>query len=56
MPLVTLGGINEKTLPQVIAAGARCCAMVTAITLAEDIPAKVAALRALMAAEFAKTA
>ncbi len=56
VPLVTIGGINEKTLPPIIAAGARCCAMVTAITLAEDIPAKVAALRALMAAEFVKTA
>ncbi len=56
VPVVAIGGINRRTLPEIIAAGARCCAMVTAITLAEDIPAEVASLRALMAAEFATTA
>jgi len=48
IPTVTIGGINEKTLPEVRRRGARCCGIVSAITLAPDIPAKVRELRAIM--------
>ena len=48
IPFVAIGGVNERTLPDVIGRGARCCAIVSAITLAEDIPAKVAQLRSIM--------
>jgi len=48
IPTVTIGGVNEKTLPEVRKRGARCCAIVSAITLAPDIPAKVRELRAIM--------
>jgi thiamine-phosphate pyrophosphorylase len=50
IPFVTIGGVNERTLPDVLRHGARCCGIVSAITLAEDIPGKVAALRSLMRA------
>ena len=45
IPFVTIGGINSRTLPDVLGRGARCCAIVSDITLAEDIPAKTAQLR-----------
>lgn len=48
VPFVAIGGVNERTLPDVLRRGARCCAIVSAITLAENIPAKVAHLRAVM--------
>jgi len=48
IPTVTIGGVNEKTLPEVIRRGALCCGIVSAITLAPDIPAKVRELRAIM--------
>jgi len=48
IPTVTIGGVNEKTLPEVLRRGARCCAIVSAITLAPDIPAKIRELRAIM--------
>ena len=48
IPFVAIGGVNERTLPDVLRRGARCCAIVSAITLAEDIPAKVARLRSVM--------
>ena len=48
IPTVTIGGINEKTLPEVRRRGARCCGIVSAITLASDIPAKIRKLRAIM--------
>ena len=48
IPFVAIGGVNERTLPDVLAHGARCCAIVSAITLAEDIPAKIAQLRTIM--------
>ena len=48
IPFVAIGGVNERTLPDVVGRGARCCAIVSAITLAEDIPAKVAQLRTIM--------
>lgn len=48
IPVAAIGGINEDTLPQVIKAGAQCVCMVSAITMAEDIPQKVAQLRAII--------
>jgi thiamine-phosphate pyrophosphorylase len=48
IPFVVIGGINERTLPDVLRRGARCCGIVSAITLAGDIPGKVAELRSLM--------
>lgn len=49
IPFVTIGGINEHTVQEAVCRGARCCGIVSAITLAEDIPAKIAELRKLMA-------
>jgi thiamine-phosphate pyrophosphorylase len=40
-----MGGINEKNIDQVLAAGARRVAMVTAITKAADIASKVRSLK-----------
>ena len=51
VPVVAIGGINERTVREVLAHGGRCCAMVSAITLAPDIPAKVAELRRIMHGE-----
>ncbi len=48
IPHVAIGGINEGTIAEVVRHGGRCLAMVSAITLAEDIPAKVALLRAAL--------
>lgn len=48
VPTVTIGGINEGTAAEVVRRGARCCGIVSAITLAADIPAKMAELRAIM--------
>lgn len=48
IPFVTIGGINEHTAAEVRRRGARCCGIVSAITLAPDIPAAIARLRALM--------
>jgi thiamine-phosphate pyrophosphorylase len=48
IPFVAIGGVNERTLPDVLRRGARCCAIVSAITLAEDIPGKIAGLRSIM--------
>ena len=50
IPFTAIGGVNELTLPEVLRRGARCCAIVSDITLAEDIPAKIARLRAIFAA------
>ncbi len=50
IPVVAIGGINEKTMTEAVRQGARCCAIVSAITMAPDIPARVARLRALFAA------
>jgi thiamine-phosphate pyrophosphorylase len=46
IPTVTIGGVNEKTLPEVLRRGARCCCIVSAITMAPDIPAKILEFRA----------
>lgn len=48
IPFVTIGGVNERTLPGVLRHGARCCGIVSAITSAPDIPAEIARLRAVM--------
>ena len=48
IPFVAIGGVNERTLSDILRRGARCCAIVSAITLAGDIPAKVAHLRSII--------
>lgn len=48
IPTVTIGGINKKTIREVIRRGARCCGIVSAITLARDIPAAIRELRAII--------
>ena len=50
IPVVAIGGITEETIAATARQGARCCAIVSAITLAPDIPARVARLRDLFAA------
>ena len=45
VPFTVMGGINEENIHKVLAAGARRVAMVTAITEAEDIAARVRLLR-----------
>lgn len=49
IPFVTIGGINENTVTEAVKKGARCCVIVSDVTLAEDIPAKIARLRTLIA-------
>jgi thiamine-phosphate pyrophosphorylase len=48
IPFVTIGGINEKTIAGVVERGARCCAVVSAITLSDDIAGKIKLLRKLI--------
>lgn len=48
VPTVCIGGINERTIAETVRRGARCCGIVSAITLAVDIPAKITELRTLM--------
>ncbi len=45
VPFTVMGGINEANIDQVLAKGARRVAMVTAITKAPDIAAKVKSLK-----------
>ncbi len=45
IPFTVMGGINEDNIEQVLAKGARRVAMVTAITKAADIAAKVESLK-----------
>ncbi|MBC8431000.1 MAG: thiamine phosphate synthase [Desulfobacterales bacterium] len=45
VPFTVMGGISESNIDQVLTSGARRVAMVTAITQAPDITAKVKALR-----------
>ena len=47
IPLVAISGIKEHNLEEVCRHGARCTAMVTEITGAEDICKKMGRLRAL---------
>ena len=51
VPVVAIGGINEHTIRTAAAHGARCFAIVSAITAAPDIPGSVARLRELLAIE-----
>ena len=53
VPFTVMGGINEANIDQVLAQGARKVAMVTAITRAADIAAKVRALQKTIT-EFSK--
>jgi len=48
LPFVAIGGIKEHNLAEVSRKGATCVAMVTEIVGAEDIAAKVRALRAVL--------
>ncbi len=48
VPFTVMGGINETNIDQVLAAGARRVAMVTAITQAPDIAEKVRYFRKLI--------
>jgi thiamine-phosphate pyrophosphorylase len=45
VPFTVMGGINAENIDQVLAEGARRVAMVTAITRAADIAAKVRSLK-----------
>jgi thiamine-phosphate pyrophosphorylase len=45
VPFTVMGGINEANIDQVLAQGARRVAMITAITKAKDIGAKVRSLK-----------
>jgi thiamine-phosphate pyrophosphorylase len=47
IPVVAIGGITETTMPDVLAAGADACAIITDVVRAPDIPVKVRALLAL---------
>lgn len=48
LPFVAIGGIKEHNIGAVAAVGAEHCAVVSDITLAEDIGGKIAALTAAM--------
>lgn len=48
LPFVAIGGIKEHNIAEVKRHGARCMSLVTEIVGAEDIPAKVRALRAVL--------
>jgi len=45
IPFTVMGGIKERNISGLVAAGARRIAMVTEITMADDIASKVAGLR-----------
>ncbi|BAF58824.1 thiamine monophosphate synthase [Pelotomaculum thermopropionicum SI] len=48
LPFVAIGGIKEHNIAEVSSRGAKCIALVTEIVGAEDIKAKVRALRAII--------
>jgi len=48
LPFVAIGGIKEHNIAEVSCRGAKCIALVTEIVGAEDISAKVRALRAVL--------
>ncbi|MBM4272783.1 MAG: thiamine phosphate synthase [Deltaproteobacteria bacterium] len=48
LPFVAIGGIKEHNIAEVSRRGAKCIALVTEIVGAEDIQAKVRALRAVL--------
>ena len=45
IPFTVMGGVKEHNMPELYAAGARIMAMVTELTQADDVKAKVLALR-----------
>jgi len=45
VPQFCIGGINEKTLPEVLAYGARCVVIVSDLLKSADIPAYCARIR-----------
>jgi len=47
IPIVAIGGITEATVPEVLAAGANACAIVSDVVKAPDLAAKVRAILAL---------
>ena len=48
LPFVAIGGIKRHNIADVIAHGARCCAIVSEFVSAPDIPARVAEVRSAM--------
>ncbi len=48
IPFVAIGGIKRHNVRDVIACGARCCCLVSEITAAPDIPARIAEIRGNM--------
>lgn len=46
LPIVAIGGITERTLPEVLAAGANAAALITDVVQAPDVAAKVRAILA----------
>lgn len=50
IPFVAIGGVKEHNVAEVAAHGARCVCLVSDVVGAEDIPAKVAAIRARLRA------
>ncbi|HXW83336.1 MAG TPA: thiamine phosphate synthase [Candidatus Binataceae bacterium] len=47
IPIVAIGGITEATVPEVLAAGANACAIISDVVKAPDLAAKVRAILAL---------
>jgi len=50
LPFVAIGGIKRHNIGEIVRHGAKCCALVSELVGAEDIPARVAELRACMKA------
>ena len=48
LPFVAIGGIKRHNIADVVAHGARCCALVSELVGAPDIAARVAEVRAAM--------
>ena len=48
LPFVAIGGIKECNLAEVVARGARCVALVTEITQAQDMRGKISALARIL--------
>jgi thiamine-phosphate pyrophosphorylase len=50
LPFVAIGGIKRHNIGEVVRHGAKCCALVSELVGAQDIPARVAEVRAHMQA------
>jgi thiamine-phosphate pyrophosphorylase len=48
IPFVAIGGIKESNVTEVVTCGAKCIAMVTEITAAQDIGEKISSLRRII--------